>query len=135
MLEIASLDGLVAQFFDSVLLYAPTPQARYAEICSASHLPTLHLTQYVLCRYSAWLAAQIISFRTIVLSVGAALPPDSPLGLRPTNERDGSFTVRGTRGQTPTGTGRNKHCCGQLHALAFSASGEATPPSVSAYNP
>ena len=70
MLEIARLDGLVRRLFDSAL--APTTvraytsaQARYAEFCSATNLPTLPLTQPGLCRYSTWLAAQNISFRTI----------------------------------------------------------------------
>ena len=37
-----------------------------------------------------------------VLSVSAALPPESPPGLRPTNERDGGSTVSATKGQTVT---------------------------------
>ena len=44
-----------------------------------------------------------------VFSVGAALPSDSPQGLRPTDERDGGSTVRGARGQTLTGADGNKY--------------------------
>ena len=44
-----------------------------------------------------------------VLSVGAALPSDSPPGLRPTDERDGDSTVCAAKGQTLTGTDRHKY--------------------------
>jgi hypothetical protein len=78
MLEIARLDSLVRRLFDSALAPATvrvytSAQARYAELCSATNLPALPLSQTVLCRYSAWLVAQNISVKNDkVISVGAA---------------------------------------------------------------
>ena len=70
MLEVARLDVLVRRLLNSAL--APSTiraytsaQTRYADFCSVTQLPLLPLTESGLCRFSAWLAAQSVSARTI----------------------------------------------------------------------
>ena len=70
MLEVARLDILVRQLLNSALvpstIHAYTSaQTWYAEFCSVTQLLLLPLTESGLCRFSAWLAAQTVSVRTI----------------------------------------------------------------------
>ena len=88
VLEVARLDVLVHRLLNSALapstIHAYTSaRTRYAEFCSVTQLPLLPLTESGLCRFSAWLAGQNVSVRTIlILFVSAVLPSNSTHGPR-----------------------------------------------------